>query len=789
MITQQKNLFDIALERLDGVSKLSPHQGRRRVRALCPAHGDTEHSLVVTEFSEDKLGVKCYTGCEYHEIMDVLGLSKGSIAPAPIKTHTKTKPHKGKEGNVGSHAKKQKPLGLYEFAADKGLGPSTLEANDIEQSKDSGIDCVKIPYKLMNGEFDGTYRLRFGKKDNGKAGQKWSAGKKHMPYGLWKLKNFKEKGYLFLVEGETDSLTLWLYNLPAIGIPGADNAGCLKAEHLEGIHTIYVVDEKDQGGKTFIKGITNQLQAIGWNGNLSSVTMPDGCKDPSDLHLKLDSYDKFLNQMERIRNEAKPIEATQPKKDVVELVKELGAAATKAAEERIAKAEIETGKKEVAGTVTSIEEKRAGQDDIFTKLEYTARGNVKASANNFALIFHEDLNLAGLLAYNVFSNRLEIQRSVPWSRISEKMEMDDTDESGLHLYIEQKYGIHSERIVNKMIRQVSAENKYNPLTDFLSSLQWDGIPRVDTLLIDYMGADDTELNRMQTRLTFVGAVARAFEAGCKFDYILTLKGQQGLGKSSFWELLSTNEDWFTDSIGDITSESAKEQIQGKWIIELGEMAAVGKGDQKRIKQFVTSRADRHRTPYDKYPKDQPRKCIFVATTNDAQPLKDDTGGRRWWIVDVTEQWFVQEKKLGRPLKKEVFQIWAEAVHVYKTMKKNKQGIMLPEHLENEARLIQRDNTDQGVLAPKIEYLLNHSRTYTGNGELRPVPNEICAKFVWVELLQRWESDYTPVIGREINGILASLDGWTIKDPKNPSKRFQYQDYGKQYVYVRDENKA
>jgi hypothetical protein len=144
---------------------------------------------------------------------------------------------------------------------------------------------------------------------------------------------------------QTDSLTLWLYNLPALGIPGADNAGCLKAEHLEGIHTIYAVDEKDKGGKTFIRGITNHLQAIGWNGNLSSIIMPDGCKDPSDLHLELDSYDMFLNQIERIRKEAKPIEAVQPKKDVVELVKELSTQAVEAGKVRM---EAQAAKQEIA---------------------------------------------------------------------------------------------------------------------------------------------------------------------------------------------------------------------------------------------------------------------------------------------------------------------------------------------------------------------------------------------------------------------------------------------------------
>jgi predicted P-loop ATPase len=757
MITTQENLFDIALERLDGVSNLSPNQGRRRVRALCPVHGDTEHSLVVTEFSESKLGIKCYTGCEYHEIMDTLGLGKGSIAPVPIKTHTKTKPHKGKEGNVSSYdkiARKQKPLGLYEFAEGKGLGPSTLEANDIVAFKDNGIDCVKIPYKLMNGEFDGTYRLRFGKKDNGKAGQKWSVGKKHLPYGLWKLKNFKKQGYLFLVEGETDSLTLWLYNLPAIGIPGADNAGCLKAEHLEGIHTIYVVDEKDQGGKTFVKGVTNQLQSIGWKGNLSRVTMPDGCKDPSDLHLKLDSYDKFLNQIKQIRKEAKLIRA----------------------EERIvAKKEIETGKNETTGTVISIGKKQKG--NWKKQLDRNKDGNISSTAKNVLLVLNNDDNLQGKFAYNEFNRKPEIIGKVPWKRVRHDNDITDHDDSLLRNYLSIHYGIRSKDVIFDAVQQVTLDQSYHPIRKYFSSLVWDGIPRLDTLLIDFMGAEDIELNRMQTRLTFIGAVKRIFQPGCKFDYVLTLKGDQGLGKSSFFQTLAFNNDWFSDSIEDIgDGKEAKEAIQGKWIIELGEMAAVRKGDQKKIKQFVTSQCDEYRSAYGRRTNSYPRQCIFLASTNDDEPLKDDTGNRRWWIVEVKERWFEKDKPL------EVNQIWAEALHQYKTMEENNIPLTLPKHLEEEAKAIQLENTDRGVLASQIEYILNEQgyyEKYSDNAFINVKINKTCAIHIWSEVLKRSEQDYNKAVAREINAILKHLDGWVSVGRK------QFEKYGKQTVYVKD----
>ncbi|WP_179196066.1 virulence-associated E family protein [Bacillus sp. OV166] len=276
--------------------------------------------------------------------------------------------------------------------------------------------------------------------------------------------------------------------------------------------------------------------------------------------------------------------------------------------------------------------------------------------------------------------------------------------------------------------------------------KWDKKPRLATLLIDFFGADDTELTRQQTRLTLVGAVKRAFEPGCKFDYVLSLKGEQGVGKSSLIQKLAVKPEWFSDSLDDMRGKNAKEQLLGNWFVELGEMAAVSKGDQKRTKQLLTSTHDEYRLAYGRRSVSQPRQCIFIATTNDEEPLKDDTGGRLWWIVDVKDKWFEKEFPL------ELDQIYAEAVYRYDCMKKDNIPLKLPAWLEDEARKIQTENTDRGLYAGEIEDVLQRGyieeKDYSTGAITRTPFNETCAFHVWEKVLGRHRNDINKALARE-----------------------------------------
>lgn len=413
------------------------------------------------------------------------------------------------------------------------------------------------------------------------------------------------------------------------------------------------------------------------------------------------------------------------------------------------------------------------------QLEVTRYGNYKSNYNNVLLIFTNDENLKGIFAYNLLTKSPEIIGKTTWKRAGDTKEITPSDDAALRAYFNINYGIQSKQVIEDCLMIVMLDNMYHPVKDFLESVRgkWDGTPRIDTLLIDFFSAEDNELNHMQTRLTLIGAIKRIMQPGCKFDYVLTLKGDQGIGKSTFFQKLSVNPDWFSDSLEDTKGKDAKEQLKGNWFIELGEMAAVSKKDQKNIKQFIASTTDEYRPPYGKRKLTFARQNIFVASTNDAQPLKDDTGGRRWWIVECFSRWFDKDIKLDKYY---VEQIWAEALSVYEYMESENIPLKLPDHLENEAKKIQLENTDRGLLASQIDQALEQGyyekRSYEGVANV--YFNETCAFHVWEHILGRHKNDLDSTKAREINATLKMAKGW------EHAGRIQFYPYGKQTVYKR-----
>src|SRR5262249_8348533 len=93
------------------------------------------------------------------------------------------------------------------------------------------------------------------------------------------------QGFLVIVEGESDCWSLWHHTLPALGVPGSNASGVIASEFLEGVERAYIHREPDQGGATFVVGEVKRLQAIGYRGEVYELGMPNGVKDPSDLHV------------------------------------------------------------------------------------------------------------------------------------------------------------------------------------------------------------------------------------------------------------------------------------------------------------------------------------------------------------------------------------------------------------------------------------------------------------------------------------------------------------------------
>ncbi|WP_246688905.1 VapE domain-containing protein [Mesorhizobium sp. WSM4310] len=204
------------------------------------------------------------------------------------------------------------------------------------------------------------------------------------------------------------------------------------------------------------------------------------------------------------------------------------------------------------------------------------------------------------------------------------------------------------------IRLLAQENSFNPVLDWIEAQPWDGVSRIDTWLSVYMGAEDNELNRAFGRAVLIAGVRRARRPGCKFDYVLVLEGPQGRGKSTALKIMAGGEDFFSDEIAiGVSYKEQQELLQGRWIVELPELAGLSRAEVSRVKQFITKTHDRARGAFERSVKEMPRGCIFIGTTNDAQYLRDTTGNRRWWPVAVG-------KIDLKGLEADMPQLWAEA---------------------------------------------------------------------------------------------------------------------------------
>ena len=397
-------------------------------------------------------------------------------------------------------------------------------------------------------------------------------------------------------------------------------------------------------------------------------------------------------------------------------------------------------------------------------------GEFSKTTKNVSILLKHDPNLAGRIHKNLFSDFLIGTAPLPWgNRVNETgyFTWVDDDDAGLRMYVESVLGFRSREVIDDALRNHAITQGINPLKDYLQAQSWDGVKRLDTIYVDYFGAEDSAYMRTIARKAFVAAVARVMCPGIKFDYMTVVNGPQGIGKSTFFKILG--RDWFSDSLKTFEGKEAAELLQGVWIIEVGELEAFNKSEINTVKQFLTKTDDQYRAAYARKTEKHPRQCVFFGTTNNHEYLRDTTGNRRFWPVEAAV--FKPKKSVFRDLENEVDQIWAEAYAYWVAG----ETLYLDDKMEAQAELMRSSHMERDPLQGQIEEFLERQvpedwqkwnadrrRLFWMNSEtegLKLVPRDrVCAVEIWKECLGEYKN-LPKHEAHRINGILESLPGW------------------------------
>ena len=457
----------------------------------------------------------------------------------------------------------------------------------------------------------------------------------------------------------------------------------------------------------------------------------------------------------------------------------------KAVSDRIARERFEQARDAFKGQEAAGADGQEEDLSWILKLTKDANGRFEKTINNTVLVLENDPLVRGKIVTDEFASCGMVTGRVPWNPNGGKRRWTDADDAGFYRYMESFYGITGREKLDNALLLVGSQNRVNEVKDYLQGLKWDGVRRVDTLLSDYLGAEDNAYTRAVIRKSLCAAVARGVVGGVKYDYMPIFTGPQGIGKSTFLAVLG--KEWFSDSLTSFGGKEAAEMIQGTWINEVGELSAFNKQETQVIKQFLSKRDDIYRAAYGKRTDKYPRRCVFFGTSNDGEFLKDATGNRRFWPVDVGV--YPAKKSVWGELPLVVDQVWAEAYLYWKLG----EPLYLPKEIEPLAQEQQEAHREQSgkegmireFLARKIPsgwigYDLQKRRMFWGgnlklpDGEELVEREKVCVMEIWVECLGGDAKYLKRSDSTEIINVLTAVKGWK----RNKSAR-RYGPYGVQ----------
>lgn len=429
-------------------------------------------------------------------------------------------------------------------------------------------------------------------------------------------------------------------------------------------------------------------------------------------------------------------------------------------------------------------------EDWQKDLDLDRTGNVKNTLQNLIRIMEHDPALKGIV-FNQLADGMEIKGDVPWKHPARFWR--DADDAQLISYVDSHYGAFSARNYEIAVTKVADDRSYHPIREMFRELPpWDGVERAETCIIDYLGAEDTPYVRAVTKKALCAAYMRVFHPGIKFDSMIVLNGDQGIGKSTF--IASLGMDWYSDSLAlsDMNDKTAAEKLQGYWIMEIGELAGMKKADIDKVKAFISRQDDKYRASFGRRVSSHPRQSVFFGTTNNRQGfLRDITGNRRFWNVRVSGQGTYKPWELDRET---VMQIWAEVRVLAEAGERLYLDAELEEYAREEQRLAMEQDDREGIVQDYLDMLLPDGwedmdvyrrREYfrDRNDPTRPAGTHprtsVSNMEIWSECFGKNREDMKGSDSYAIAALMVRIAGWEKTDIR---KRLPL--YGLQRLYVR-----
>ena len=403
-------------------------------------------------------------------------------------------------------------------------------------------------------------------------------------------------------------------------------------------------------------------------------------------------------------------------------------------------------------------------------LATNGQGRVLQTTANMIVAIKGDARLAGRFWYDSIAFTRMVSCPLPWDASEGERPITDEDYTGLTAYLERSYNLTTKDRIIDACQFVCKENERNPIVEWLESLTWDGEPRLGTLITSVLGAEDNQYNREIERLFMLGAVSRAYEPGCKFDYMPVLVGPQGIGKSRYVSLLAHIPAWYNDNFNTIDGDTAVEKLRGLWIAEMAELLATKKTREvEAIKAFITSTKDIIRPKYARETVQRLRVCVFIGTTNDHDFLTDATGNRRFLPVEcnATEcsEWMFSDE--AEPY---IEQMWAEAVHVFKT---EHPPLLLSRDLMQAAQTLQEAHTEEHpVIAMAQKVADDLWQTKSAAPYVGTLDERLCTREVFLGLpddIQR--GGFNQLVRKDIATALDTSERWKRMRGKQRTREY------------------